>query len=183
MSERDSCPVLYGRLVTLEPLVAAHAADLFPLLSDSELWRYEDDGAPRSAVALKARYAAWQTRRSPDGTQRWLNWAVRVAPQGIVGNVQATVYDDSLEAAVGYMLGRRFWSNGWGTDAIGAVIAHLRDGLRLRRVLAVVDDRNAASLRLLEKLGFVLDDSSDRRNLVFVLKLAPAGERGAGASA
>ena len=54
----------------LEPLAAAHAAELAPLLDDAALHEFTG-GAPLSAAALAARYARLAARRSPGGGQLW----------------------------------------------------------------------------------------------------------------
>jgi RimJ/RimL family protein N-acetyltransferase len=45
------------------------------------------------------------------------------------------------------------------------MLAFLQCTLRVETVTATVDDRNAASLRLLQKLRFNVVDSADTRNL------------------
>ncbi len=57
------------------------------------------------------------------------------------------------EADLGYMLARQFWQRGLATEIAGALLtAGFRD-LRLRRISSIVDVRNLASLRVLEKAG------------------------------
>ncbi len=61
----------------LEPLVAGHAAELAPLLDDVALHQFTG-GTPLSEAALALRYAHLAQRRSPDGSQLWGNWVMRV---------------------------------------------------------------------------------------------------------
>lgn len=58
--------------LTLEPQCAAHAAAMFAVLSDPAIYEYEN-APPASVDALRARYAFLEGRRSPDGSQQWLN--------------------------------------------------------------------------------------------------------------
>ena len=75
----------------LEPLVAEHAAELGPLLDDVALHKFTG-GKPLSTAVLAARYARLAHRRSPDGSQLWGNWVMRVRATGVAaGTVQATV--------------------------------------------------------------------------------------------
>jgi hypothetical protein len=67
----------------LEPLAAAHAAELAPLLDDAGLHEFTG-GALLSAAALAARSARLAARRSPDGVQLWGNWIMRVRTTGAV---------------------------------------------------------------------------------------------------
>jgi RimJ/RimL family protein N-acetyltransferase len=47
-----------------------------------------------------------------------------------------------------------FCGRGYASEAIRALMAHAADGLGLRRLAAAVDVPNAASIRLVERLGF-----------------------------
>jgi [ribosomal protein S5]-alanine N-acetyltransferase len=55
---------------------------------------------------------------------------------------------------VGFMLDRAAWGAGYATEAMGAVIAHAAQGLRLKRLSARTHLGNIRSMRLLERLGF-----------------------------
>ncbi len=163
-----------GAGLRLEPLVAAHADELFPLLCDDELWIFTEEKAPETLEALAARYAQLESRRSPDGAQQWLNWAVISERDGVAGFVQATVPAGSSEAEVAYVIARRFWLRGLGTEAMRTLLAFLRDGLKLERAVATVDARNSASLALLRRLGFEIVDDRDPHNVQLGLVLETA---------
>jgi RimJ/RimL family protein N-acetyltransferase len=155
-------PNLAGENVALEPLREAHAAALFLVLDDRELWRFTDDESPVSEKALAQRYRRLESRRSPDGSQAWLNWAI-VCSDGIVGFVQATVMDDVAEIA--YVVGRAYQSRGYGTGAVRAMLEFLETVVGIRAEYATIDERNEPSRRLLERLGFALVDAADSRNV------------------
>jgi len=160
----DVCPVLRGPRVTLEPLMAKHAATLFPLLDEDAIWRYANR-RPATLKELTERYRALETRRSPDGNLLWLNWAVFAGGTEAVGFVQATVSLTSQTAEIGYAIGLGFWRTGLGTESVGTLLTFLFETLEMRTIVASVDRQNVASLRLLEKLGFELVDERDERNL------------------
>jgi ribosomal-protein-alanine N-acetyltransferase len=162
------CPPLSSARVTLTPLLAAHAVALFPLLADDALWRYTDEAAPTSLSALTERFRRWETRESPDASQRWLNWALGALAAEPAGFVQATVFIERREADVAYVVGRRWWSAGLATESARLVLGFLSETLQVKRVYATVDARNAASLRVLDKLGFVSTCKSDCDALRFV---------------
>ena len=77
--------------IVLEPQVAAHAAELFTVLDDPDLYGFVDDKGPASETALRERLARLESRQSPDGLEQWLNWVVRNATGAVTGYVQATV--------------------------------------------------------------------------------------------
>lgn len=55
---------------------------------------------------------------------------------------------------VGFLLAPHLWGQGLGTEVMRAVVAHLFAVHDLSALTAEVDPRNAASLRLLARLGF-----------------------------
>jgi RimJ/RimL family protein N-acetyltransferase len=146
--------VLETARLRLEPLMRAHADALFAGLADARLYDYIAADPPASVDALRARFARWESRRSPDGAERWLNWAVCARADGrALGTVQATVYADG-RADVAYLIARAAWGCGYGREAVAAMIAALAH-LGVRELRATVDTRNRASIALLTALGFV----------------------------
>lgn len=69
-------------------------------------------------------------------------------------------------AEIGFALGREHWGRGLMQEALGALLGYAFDTLNLHRVEADVDPGNAASLRLLERLGFVREGMMRERWLV-----------------
>ena len=59
------------------------------------------------------------------------------------------------EVEVGWHLHPDSWGHGYATEAAGALLRWAFETMDLNRVQAEVDTRNAASARVLEKLGFV----------------------------
>jgi len=60
----------------------------------------------------------------------------------------------SARAELGYVLGRAQWGTGLMHEALAALIDAAFGAMALRRLEAEVDPRNAASGRLLRRLGF-----------------------------
>lgn len=56
---------------------------------------------------------------------------------------------------IGYLIGRSLWGQGYGREAVACVLDHCFARSGQRRIYADVDPDNAASIRLLERLGFV----------------------------
>jgi ribosomal-protein-alanine N-acetyltransferase len=123
---------------------------------------------PSSLEALAVRYRRLESRRSPDGAERWLNWAV-VAGREPIGFVQATV--SGRAADVAYVIGRRYQGSGSGTRAVREMLVVLAEQHCVSEAHATVDARNEPSLRLLATIGFVLTHASDPCNLRFSKRL------------
>jgi [ribosomal protein S5]-alanine N-acetyltransferase len=140
--------------LTLEPQRAAHAQEMFAVLSDPAIYEYENEPPP-SVEWLHARYARLESRQSADGRERWLNWVIRLPGSGLIGYVQATVQADG-HAAIAYELSSAWWGRGLASEAVRAMIAELVRQHRVRGLGAVLKRDNRRSLRLLQGLGFTL---------------------------
>ncbi|MEZ4836862.1 MAG: GNAT family protein [Caldilineaceae bacterium] len=68
-------------------------------------------------------------------------------------------------AMLGYCLDETAWGQGFATEAAGALLTWAFDSLDLNRVQSEVDTRNAASDRVLHKLGF-LREGTLRENCI-----------------
>jgi len=75
---------------------------------------------------------------------------------GIAGVIlMDDVYDGTGE--VGYWLGKAYWSKGIMTKALQAFVSFCKDDLKLRKLEAGVFSSNPASMKVLEKCGFVME--------------------------
>ena len=74
-----------------------------------------------------------------------------------VGGIGLTLQEDVFRysAELGYWLGEEYWGRGIATRAIRAMVVHGFQKLGLVRIYARVFERNVASMRVLEKAGFV----------------------------
>lgn len=61
----------------------------------------------------------------------------------------------SCKPELGYVISRKYWSNGFATQAINLAIQNGFEELGVERIEAFVDPANIASQRVLEKNGFV----------------------------
>src|SRR6516225_5884175 len=93
----------------LEPLEQRHAQALFRGLKDTRIYQFIDDTQPHSIEELEKRYRTLEHRKSPDGSETWLNWAIySLADAKYVGYAQATLYE-SETANLGYVVFFEDW--------------------------------------------------------------------------
>ena len=164
--------MLYGERVVLHPLRAEHAAVLFPILSDDELWRFAPRPSSKSAAEMRDTFARLESRRGKDGREYWLNWAIEEkTSKNVVGFVQATVDEAVSDASIAYILARSSWGAGLASDAVGAMLIHLKT-VGVSTFSATVDSRNLRSIRLLESFQFRISDAQDQDNVRYVLAAA-----------
>jgi RimJ/RimL family protein N-acetyltransferase len=137
----------------LEPLNRIHAEEMFPVLSDPAIYDWLDYGAPSSVEALQTRYARLEAGHSPDGSEVWLNFLVRLNGGQAIGDVQATVYPGQ-KTYVGYVLASAYWGKGYAAEAMTALLAHLAQEHPTPVTLAVIEVENTRSAALLRRLNF-----------------------------
>jgi RimJ/RimL family protein N-acetyltransferase len=61
------------------------------------------------------------------------------------------------EAHLGYILNQNYWGNGYATEAAKAMVEYAFTELGVHRVYADCHPENTASIRVLEKVGMVLE--------------------------
>jgi RimJ/RimL family protein N-acetyltransferase len=145
---------LHVSACTLEPQVEAHAAEMFHVLSDPAI--YEFEGVPPPSVEkLALGYRRKESRTSPDGREKWLNWVVRLPSGELAGYVQATVLESGA-SLVGYEFASKHWRQGIGSASINAVLAELALSYSVHTFVAVLKVANYRSMGLLRRLGFEL---------------------------
>jgi ribosomal-protein-alanine N-acetyltransferase len=82
------------------------------------------------------------------------NWAVTIDDR-VIGIVSVTFEFEHRIAVLGYGIHGEYRGNGLSGEASEVVIDHsFKSYIQLRRIRAHTDARNAASIRVLEKLGF-----------------------------
>lgn len=83
-------------------------------------------------------------------------WALELKATGkVIGKCTLwQISEANQRAEVGYILNRDYWRGGLMTQALTAMINYAFSSLGLHRLEADSDDKNVASLALLEKLGF-----------------------------
>lgn len=136
------------RLRELAPddVAAMHAYDADPAVCRFQPWGPNDLEATRAYLAGCLADAAATPRR------RYELALVRKADGALIGNAGLRLLADD-EAELGYTLRRDAWGRGLGTQAARALVQFAFGRLEVRRVRALCDAENAASLRVLEKVG------------------------------
>ncbi|MBV9279490.1 MAG: GNAT family N-acetyltransferase [Chloroflexi bacterium] len=137
----------------LEPLLPAHAAALWPQIRDERLYRFIPEDPPASLDALRRRFQTLSSRRSPDGREAWLNWAMRRrGSEEYVGTLQASVFPNRM-ASIAYVVFIPHQGRGYAAEGVRRLLEHLVE-YRVHTVAAEIDTRNVPSIRVVERAGF-----------------------------
>lgn len=138
----------------LDPLRVEDAEEMASLLDDPGLPTYIG-GVPAAVGELRDRYRRQVRGRSPDGSQRWLNWVVRRRDSGhAVGTVQATIslQDDTSVAEVAWVIAARYQRRGYARESAAEMLRWLRQhGIGV--VIAYVHPEHDASIGVARALG------------------------------
>jgi len=138
--------------VSLRPVVLADAEAFARLANDRDVWRNLRDAFPHPYTMEHAQQ--FIARQAEPGDAKVFVIEVEGALAGACGVHPLTdVY--SRGAEVGYWLGRPFHGRGVMTKALRGVSAFAFDVMKLERLQAGVFEWNQASMRVLEKVGYV----------------------------
>jgi RimJ/RimL family protein N-acetyltransferase len=119
--------------------------------ADAEVMRYIGAGKPQSREQTGARLLAFIEHQKEHGFGLWA--AVDKASGDVAGFCGLQFLDHTPEVEVGYRLAKRFWGMGLASEAARTSLRYGFEELGLDRIVAVVRPENAASQRVVEKIG------------------------------
>jgi ribosomal-protein-alanine N-acetyltransferase len=125
-----------------EPIFQGYAQD--PTVSKYLVWRpHQDIDTTRSFLERCAHF--WRDETA-------FPWVIIRAEDGaLLGMVELRI--EGPRADLGYGLARRFWGNGYATEAVTVIVQWALAQESIQRVWATCDVENQASARVLEKAG------------------------------
>ncbi len=114
---------------------------------------YEYENAPPASIEwLRARFTKLEARQSPDGSQQWLNWVIRLPTSELIGYVQATVHADG-HAAIAYELCSQYWGRGLARPGGSSDDRRSRRDLPRSKALCSATSRQPALIALSRAAG------------------------------
>lgn len=152
----------------MDPWEESHTELLVRLSSDPDVTRYIGAGASWPRSQAEAVSAAQQEHRRAHG----FGWrgAVEKASGLSVGFLAlnfagiGTTGLDSSEFEIGWWLEPGVWGRGFATEGAAALVAEAFENLAAPSVVARIQPRNAASIRVAASLGLTLDFLSTGRH-------------------
>ena len=122
---------------------------------DAEVMRFMPSGPDRSVQATAERLASYMEHQQLHGFSKWI--AIDRATGQPVGDAGLMYLHGTEDVELGYRLRRTEWGRGLATELARAWMRHAFDELSLDRLIAFTHPENDASLRVLDKCGFVFD--------------------------
>ncbi|MCT1477783.1 GNAT family N-acetyltransferase [Microbacterium sp. p3-SID336] len=147
-------PLRTERLL-LRPIAPADAEAMHAYKSDPDSVRYVPYGPLTLSDIAQRIGSTWSTTRfEKEGDAVCL--AVETEDtHTLIGDVVLFWRSERDRAGeIGYIFDPRAGGQGYATEAVEALLALGFDGLGLHRVIARIDERNTASARVVERLGF-----------------------------
>jgi [ribosomal protein S5]-alanine N-acetyltransferase len=150
-----------GRLI-LRQFTPDDAQALFVCISDPDVWRYSRRPVPTSLEWI-THHLDTLLKRYQERTM--VTWAIVLKEnQHVMGKFQMEEWsDEHHHAALGYLLGKQYWGNGYATEALRAVIAYLFEHTTVNRIDAFTWRENVASARVMEKAGMRFEGLARQR--------------------
>jgi RimJ/RimL family protein N-acetyltransferase len=145
----------------LRPLSAGDLDALVLVYADPEVMRYIGPGVPLQPD--EARRLLERRIRDYDRQGYGVLAVVERDSGAVIGRCGLIHWeiDGRDELEVGYILARSAWGRGYATEAATAVRDFALARLARRRLIALIRDGNAASMRVAEKLGMVHERDID----------------------
>lgn len=147
-------PRLRTPRAVLRPLVGSDVEALLAIFGDPRVTRYWSSPPLADRPGAEALLASIHAGREAGSLLQW--GLARRDDDRVIGTVTlARVDRTNRRAELGFALAADHWGEGWMVEALPSVVEHAFTAMGLHRLEADVDPRNRASLRRLERLGFV----------------------------
>ena len=151
--DSKTLPIISTPRIVLRWISEDDIDSLYEIFSNRHVMRYW------SSEPLADREAAADLQREIAGgneNETMFKWGLALRDSNtVIGTT--TLFNLNLDngrAELGYAMSHEHWGKGYMNEALKALVSHAFEVMDLRRLEADVDPRNAASIRLLEKLGF-----------------------------
>ncbi|MCU4651569.1 GNAT family N-acetyltransferase [Roseibacterium sp. SDUM158016] len=175
LATRSPGSIEFGGRYRLRPWSAADVEVFVDLLDNPRVWEFMPEDYP---APLDRDLAAFLIEIS-NKTDHHEVYAVEVhgEPVGQVRLAFEQAMGDGSEGEISYWLGERHWGNGIAGDLV-AFYTDLcfRRRPELRSIVARVHERNAASARVLQKSGYVLEGANAASRSVNLYRRIRDGE-------
>ncbi|HSE31261.1 MAG TPA: GNAT family N-acetyltransferase [Pyrinomonadaceae bacterium] len=149
----SNLPPIEAQRVRLRTIDESDIDHLHAIFSDPKVMRYWSTPPLESLAEARALLKEIQTLNQ-EGTM--LKWGVALKPTDtVIGTVTLFNLERTQgRAEIGYAQALAYWGHGYIHEALQALLTYAFEEMKLRRLEADVDPRNAASIKTLERLGF-----------------------------
>jgi RimJ/RimL family protein N-acetyltransferase len=171
--------ILETRRLVLRRLESRDLDSLYALYSDPEVRRYYPEGTlTREETRAELE---WFLNGHPDDPDMGLWATIHKETDRFIGRCGLLPWtiDDRPEVEVAYLLAKRYWGQGLGTEAAQAILDYGFEQLHLSRLICLIESDNLASIRVAERIGMTYEyEGSDDQGpfLLYSTSKPPAGQ-------
>lgn len=154
LRDQDSLPEIRAQRVVLRWLQPSDAPDIMRIYADPEVTKYWSSPPMRELGEAQRLIEDVHRLFAAHTLYEW--GLARLEDPRVIGTLTfASLDQKNRRAEIGFALARDAWGHGYMREAVAVALDFAFGQLDLTRIEADVDPDNAASLRLLEDLGFV----------------------------
>lgn len=145
-------PVLETERLILRRITSEDEAEIFAIFSNPEVTRYYDLDTFTEQAQAGEIIKRHQAQFEKDGGIRWA--ITRKGSPRLIGTGGMGWQRWNFSAMLGYELAQEYWNQGMMTEAIRAMAGYAFADMGMNRIQATTEMENAASMRVLRKVGF-----------------------------
>jgi len=144
---------IHTNRMSLRPFTADDVQHAFGWFGDPLVMRFTPSGPDRTMQETAARIASYERHQSQHGFSKWI--IIDRSCSRPIGDAGLMSFPEYGWIDFGYRLAQPYWGKGLATEVASAWVQTAFGELALDRLTAIVHPENCASLRVLQKLGFV----------------------------
>lgn len=118
------------------------------------------------------KYLTWPAHKNVDDSQKYIelltdeykklcsyDWGIELKEiKQVIGSMGAVRINDELNIVhIGYCIGKRWWNQGFTSEAFSAVIKFMMDNVKVNRIESRHDPRNINSGKVMQKCGLIYE--------------------------
>lgn len=146
-------PVLETNRLLLRPFCMEDAQEVFTCWeSDPEVAKYMF-WCSHNDISKTRKWLAFEVEQIP--SDKWYRFAVVLKASGeLIGTGLIYLEEEYDLFEVGYNFGRKFWGQGYATEAMREIIRFAKEVLGIKELVGRYAKENSASGKVMKKLGF-----------------------------
>ncbi|MBU3127858.1 GNAT family N-acetyltransferase [Clostridium tagluense] len=158
----SSFPKIITKRLVLREITEQDAESIYKLLSNPEVIKYDTfelfTDIKQAEDLIECFNEAFRQKRA-------IFWGISLKNESqIIGFCKCEIEIPKIRADLGYDLRPEYWNRGIMTEALDAVIDFTFNKADVNRIEASVSNENNASIRVLEKLGFIKEGVLRKRS-------------------
>jgi len=143
-----------SRLI-LRPFESNDVDAAFTWFGNPIVMRFTPTGPDTSIEQTKARVAKYQEHQAAHGFSKWIILDRRLGRA--IGDSGLLMLQEYRWIDLGFRLAQPYWGKGLATEVASVWVRAAFDDFHIDRLTAIVHPENLASIRVLEKLGFLTE--------------------------